>query len=394
MEVDKELDNLIKNGTSISIDKLISLKKFILLNKHNHIDDILNNLMEELEVITYDYLKSNTINGISTTIYLPSNNEYYLNISGGKSIKGIDITYNTEFDIASVSKLFTLILIFKYIDEGIIQLNMKICEIDNDFKYLDLKVEDIIKMAGTIITDNRIDEAFNKNDALNRLYSVHPVNYDMNTNHYTDIGFMVLSNIIEKINNKPYNEVMISFLKQYGICINNFLDIAGNGHMDNLPHDPKARIMNGMIGSAGIFINSDNMSKLAKEIFINDDFISRNNLRKLSLKLFDKNHPNKGYAGIYIKHPLGIKKTSTPNEYSNYAFSHQGFTGSCAIFDPLNQIHNSILIDAIKINETKKHPDFFKYFNDYHQKIIMLTLKSYLIKKFDNGENKKIIKKL
>ena len=106
--------------------------------------------------------------------------------------------------------------------------------------------------------------------------------------------------------------------------------------------------------------------------------------------MIEYNHDNKGIAGIYIKHPLGICKTSTPNEYSKYAFSHQGYTGSCAIFDPLLKIHNSILVDAIKDNN-KKDINFYKYFNIYHQKLVMITLKAYLI---NSKEKIKMINRL
>lgn len=353
MEVDNRLINLINSGASISKDNLLYLKKFIINNKKKDIYNILNSLMDELEDITYDYLNSKTINGISTTISI---NDLYLNIYGGTNIN-----YDIEYDIASVTKLFTLILIFKYIDNGIINRYDKICDIDSNFKYLDYTILDLIKMSGLIVTDKRIDEASNYYEALNRLYSVYPINYDKTVNNYTDIGFMVLSKLVENINGKSFNDIMIDFYRKYGIRINQMNNIIGHGYNDCLPHDPKARIMNGMIGSAGIFINSFNMNKFAFELF-NYDLISKDNLYALSNKLFEYNHDNKGIAGIYIKHPLGICKTSTPNEYSKYAFSHQGYTGSCAIFDPLLKIHNSILVDAIKDNN-KKDINFYKYFN-------------------------------
>lgn len=393
MEVDNEIELLIKKGSSITIEDLKKIKKDVLFSvKKSSIEDALSDVLYQLQEETYKYLQSDTINGLSATIYFTDLNDYYLNINAGKNLQGIGIGPNTLFDIASVTKLFTLILVFKYVDLGFIKLNNRICDLDSDFEYLDFKVEDIIKMAGSIITDKRIDEAKDKEDAIQRLKTVHPICYDFDTNYYTDIGFMVLSSLIEKIDQKPFLQVMKKFLNEYGVEINNSSNVAGNGHKDDLPHDPKARKMEGLVGSSGIFINSTNMAKFAKEMFFNDDLISRGNLEMLSRKLFEKNHSNKGYAGIYLKHELGIKKTSTPNEYSDCAFSHQGFTGSCAIFDPLNKIHNSILIDAIGENNSKKHPDFFKYYNDYHQKLVINTLKCYLIKQhYDKIERKDIV---
>ena len=378
MEVDKVI-NLVNSGASISKERLKILKKFLMDNKKRDTIYILNGLMDELENITYDFINSQVINSVSTTIDTESIN---LNIYSG-------VNYDTEFDIASVTKLFTLVLVLKFIDNNIFNLDDKICDIDTNFKYLDYTILDLIKMSGSIITDSRIDLANNYNDALNRLYSVHPVNYDKYINNYTDIGFMVLSKLIEDITDYSFNDIIINFYKKYGIIINKLNDVVGNGYNDTLPHDPKARIM-GTIGSAGIFINSNDMTLFAHKLFGDDNLIIKENLYKLSTKLFDCNHANKGYAGIYIKHPLGIKKSSTPLEYSRYAFSHQGYTGSCAIFDPLLKIHNSILVDSIKENK-KKDKNFYKYFNEYHQKLVMITLKTYLL---NRDEKVKMVKRI
>ncbi len=385
MEVDKHINCLIDSGASISKDNLIKLRNYILNNQKRNIELILQELMEELSDYTFSFLKTGVIKGINTSICL---DQIDLNIYGGNNIN-----YDTEFDIASITKLFTLILVFKFIDNGILKAADRICDIDSRFSYLDYTIDDLIKMCGHIVTNERIDEALSKEEALNRLYSVHPVHYNKKINNYTDIGFMVLSKVIENITMLPFDEVIKSFYRDYGILINQKSQVVGNGHNDYLPHDPKARIMGGCIGSSGIFINSLNMKKMAYRIFDDNNFIACNHLLKLSQKLFDNNHANKGLAGIYIKHPLGIKKSSTPNEYSKYAFSHQGYTGSCIILDPYHRLYSGIMVDAIKDNQ-KKDSNFYKYFNIYHEKLVFITLKTYLIQECFYPRRIKIIQKI
>lgn len=367
MEVDNNINKLLDSGASISKEKLELLKKFIIDNSDKNIINVLKELMDELEIINYEFLNSGVIDNINSNIVTK-----WINLN----VHDSNISNTTEFDIASVTKLFTLIIIIKYIEDNLLNINDKICDIDNNFKDLDYTILDLIKMSGSIKTEKRIDEASNYQEALNILYSVHPINYNKSINNYTDIGFMVLSKILEDINNLSFNNIIIDFYKKYNVDINQMKDIIGNGYNDLLPHDPKARIM-GTIGSAGIFIDSINMDKFIDKL-INGDIISNEDLYKLSNKLFINNHPNKGYGGIYIKHPLGIKKSSTPLEYSKYAFSHQGYTGSCVIIDPLLKIHNNILVNAIKDNK-KKDINFYKYFNDFHEKLVLLTLKTFLI---------------
>ena len=367
MEVDN-LSKLLKSGATINKEMFDVLNRFKIDIQNKNIITVLNSIMNEFNIISKEYLNSKVITDISSSIVTDKIN---LNVYGGDNIN-----YQTEFDIASVSKLFTLVLIINYINNGIFNLNDKVCDIDSKFKNLDYTILDLIKMCGMIKRDKRIDEATNYNEAVNILYSVHPVNYDKLVNNYTDIGFMVLSKIIEDLINIPFKDIIINFYKKYGIEINQMKDIIGNGYNDLYPHDPKARIM-GLIGSAGVFINSINMDIFSDKL-INNEIISEYYLDKLSNKLFEFNHPNKGYGGIYIKHPLGIKKTSTPLEYSKYAFSHQGYTGSCIIIDPYLKIHNNILVSAIKENK-KKDIYFYKYFNEFHEKLVLLTLKTYLI---------------
>lgn len=57
--------------------------------------------------------------------------------------------------------------------------------------------------------------------------------------------------------------------------------------------------------------------------------------------------------GLYVKHPLGFDKTFTPSAFSTGSFSHQGWTGALATFDPNNQIHQSILVNAIYESDNK-----------------------------------------
>ena len=378
MKVDK-ITTLINNGSILNYDEIRDLNCFISNNKNKDIDDIYDSILDELESIAYDFVHSNVINGISSNIVVGGIN---LNINGGARI-----WYPTEYDIASVSKLFTLILVLKYIDKGIFKLDDKVCDIDSNFKYLDYTIYDLLMMSGSIKTLSRIDEANSYDDALNILYSVYPVNYDKSINNYTDIGFMVLSKILEDITDIKYEDLIINFYKEYGIDINILDDVRGNGYNDKYAHDPKSRIM-GLIGSAGIIINSSNMDKFIDKL-INCELINKEELLNLSKKRFESNHPNKGIAGIYVKHLLGIKKSSTPLEYSKYAFSHQGYTGSCVIVDPINKIHNNILVDAIK-EDKKKDKDFYKYFNLYFEKLVLLTLKTYMIE--DNQKIKMIRK--
>ena len=97
---------------------------------------------------------------------------------------------------------------------------------------------------------------------------------------------------------------------------------------------------------------------------------------------------NKGNLGIYVKHPLGYSKTFTPLEFSKGSFSHQGWTGAVAAFDPNNFIHQNILVNAIYSDEDKdkvkndKPVGFGVAFEEYQKQITRNTMLMYVAKKY------------
>ncbi len=171
--------------------------------------------------------------------------------------------------------------------------------------------------------------------------------------------------------------------------------MSGNGNKKRLPHDPKARILGGALGHAGIFATSDDIARLAKSLYkvnmYGKGIIKKYHLDRLGEITFpDSKQSNKGNLGIYVKHPLGYEKTFTPPEFSTGSFSHQGWTGALATFDPNNLIHQNILVNAIYTDEDKdkvgndKPIGFGDAFNEYQKQITRNTILMYVAKKYYN----------
>ena len=124
-----------------------------------------------MEICTKEFLikKSkydiNYISGISSCIYIPSfdnSGEIKLKFIGGNSSRNNDlrINENTLFDVASITKLYTLILAFEFERIGLINLNERISDVDKDFKGLeDFTFNDLIRLCGEIETKGNITSA-------------------------------------------------------------------------------------------------------------------------------------------------------------------------------------------------------------------------------------------
>ena len=126
----KELDDILNELESIGSnkDELKRLKKMIvpLLDKNNSLEIIINNIIDKIVIESKRFLNLKNkdgiqyITGFTSSIYLPTfdgSGEVNILLIGGVSSRISDnkIDEDTLFDIASVTKLFTLILVLKLV---------------------------------------------------------------------------------------------------------------------------------------------------------------------------------------------------------------------------------------------------------------------------------------
>ncbi|MBR6690497.1 MAG: serine hydrolase [Bacilli bacterium] len=412
------LEELIKSGSEIDYLKDLKKRSLEIVKKDIDLSEVLNEIAKEIKEQTESFLNQknqydiNYISGISTCIYLPdfnNNGEYKLKLIGGTTSRNKDLKVNerTMFDIASITKLYTLLLLFKLEEKGIINLNDKICDINPDFQNLeDFTLNDLVRLHGDLRTNGNITQATSKEEAYELLKTLYLNSNTREENKYTDFGAIVIGDTIEKVVSRylgkemTFEEIMHKYLLDPIFAINTqfnpyISNLSGNGNDFGLVHDPKARILGGAVGHAGIFTTSDDLARLSKEIYsvkyYSKSLISKSHLDRLGEITFpNSSQSNKGHLGLYVKHPLGYAKTFTPPEFSKGSFSHQGWTGSVATFDPNNLIHNSILVNAIYEDDEKekvrndKPIGFGTAFEEYQRQITKNIMLMYIAKQYFN----------
>lgn len=428
-KIDELLDSLVKSGSEIDYLKELRDQSLKLTKKDIDLKEVLDSIALTIKEQTESFLNqknqygTNFISGISTCIYLPDfsgNGEYKLKLIGGNRSRNLDLKVdeNTMFDVASITKLYTLILLFELESYGIINLDDKISDINPDFQNLeDFTLNDLVKLHGELRTNGNITQAKSQEEAYEMLKTLYLTSNSREENKYTDFGSIVISDTIEKVISKHpnmkmnFNDIMETFvLGTLGLDQTRFnpetRNLSGNGNNLRLVHDPKARILGGAVGHAGIFTTSDDLARLARELYsvnyINKecltiaDRLSRLNLTKEQLsRLGEITFPNsaqsnKGNLGIYVKHPGGYAKTFTPPEFSTGSFSHQGWTGAMAAFDPNNLIHNNILVNAIYEDDDKdkvradKPVGFGTAFEEYQKQITRNIMLMWVAKQYYN----------
>lgn len=416
--IDKIIDELISSGSQIDYLQELKNRSLKITKRDIDLDEALSGIAKEIKEQTEIFLnqknnfETNFISGISSCIYFPdfkNNGEYKLKIIGGTTArsKSLKVNESTLFDVASITKLYTLILLFKLEELGLIDLNAKVSDVNPDFQNLeDFTLNDLVRLHGELKTHGNITQAKTQEEAYEILKTLYLTSNSREENKYTDFGAIVIADTIEKvISNKlgkemTFEDIMYEYLlNPLNLYQTDFhpmnYNISGNGNKRRLVHDPKARILGGALGHAGIFVSSDDLAKLSKSLY-SVNYYKHAELKKIHLdKLGEIKFPNsaqsnKGNLGIYVKHPMGWDKSFTPPEFSIGSFSHQGWTGSVATFDPNNLIHNNILVNAIYKDEDKdkvrndKPIGFGVAFEEYQKQITRNIMLMYVVKQYYN----------
>ena len=267
------------------------------------------------------------------------------------------MTYDTIFDLASTSKIFTTLAILKLMEENYLDL------FDPIVKYVpELKFKVHIK------TKVRIDTAKTKEEAEKILFSAYIYPEQELHNSYTDIGAMILRYVVERITALPFSqyitETILKPLNMNDTYLNvpaekidrvaneNFsMQINCTGDLiertDNVPgtvNDPKALAIGASYGiapgHAGFFSTTHDMITLGNAL-INYTLLKKETVFNMSENVTGHAMANKYsyYYGslVYCKQPDNLK-LGVYHKLSGKAFMSPGYAGTSLYVDPLNQI--------------------------------------------------------
>ncbi len=331
-------------------------------------------------------------------------NDIVLNVYTGKKSDTINadlIDENSVFDVSSMTKLFTSILLLHEEKLGHIDLNKTFAYYNPFLKNLDIPIRNALKFGFNINTLGRIDEnEISDDERLKRLFSAHVK--DDNTFIYSDIPYMLVPLLFgETIEKATYNylkKFYTFYRKELGLQNTgySFINAAGGTivskydsvfnkfeYMDNGLYDPKANIFEGRLGyisgHAGVTTNVLDLEKLFG--FLSNGLLSEDSLTDLvtsvrpgeKILLNEESNPilrndkyiniNRG-MGVYIN--LGdIRICDISSRCSVNAFAAEGSTGTYTFYDLANGF-NACYLSNIRsgIYSKKIYTDDYVYGDD------------------------------
>lgn len=300
------------------VKMLTDMEKIIRDNKDKTpeeiIDLIIQDTIEEYEKVRSKYMVpgytfSSQVGNVNAAVF------------GGKmSTDGAPMAENALFDIASMTKFYTQIVVYNLINEGRLKRSDKIKDLDKSFADLgDVTVDDILTF-GVEFNTPRIDAQENTLKAMEALHQAKPV--EIGKYNYNDIGMMIMKEVAETLTHKNFDQLVNEYiitplqLKNTHLIVPEEKRLLITGSLNTnvaLPSDIKACLSrDGYSGHAGVFTTYDDvmtMMRAAKAGIIlpnAEDTYTPGNLETKTGILKD----NQAKMGnVYVAHPKGIAKT-------------------------------------------------------------------------------------
>lgn len=253
------------------IDEILKQLKFITKKEKDELKNLVGNNTEDYFYNAFDKLMNEwnkeyplfdipsgmvSIKVNDNTLYLPYGNNKY--------------TKDTIFDIASMTKLYTEMILFDVIDDYDIKLDNKISDLVDFYKDIDyLTIRDLISFNNDYRTKIDIRECTNKKEALNALRTAYIVPEGIGLYKYTDLPIMILTDILETYTGIEYKDLFNKYIIDKYNLKHTYLDINDDNFISinkNMTNDPKANIMGGYYGHCGVKATSEDFIKFLSQV--------------------------------------------------------------------------------------------------------------------------------
>ena len=306
-----------------------------------------------------------------------------------KSVRSSDI-----FDLASITKVIsTTSGIMKLVDKNKIDLDKPVVSYLPNFKgkkkkykkqKSEITVRDLLSHSSGLPAFKQYFKMEKTREViLENIYDTEPVREKGDTTIYSDVGAIMLGELIEKASGLPLDIFVDSLIfEPLGMSTTFYnppeekikrvvpteIDPKGN-LIHGYVHDENAQSLGGVAGHAGLFSTAKDLAIFSqmmlnrglygwKRIFKQetvDLFTTRANLVYKSSRCLGWDSPSGASSGgVYL---------------SDVSYGHGGYTGTTLWIDPENEIIVILLTNAVHPNRKNKDPKYFDWRHRIHSAV-------------------------
>ena len=316
-------------------------------------------------------------------------------LGGVRNLAGEAVTEHAIYDLASLTKLFTGVLVMRLHEQGRLDLESPVTGYAPMFSALSqVSVDQILGFEISLQTPERVDQEDTPANAKKTLFACQAQPHT-GTRMYSDMHAMVLRYVLEGAGGLAYMDLLRQeILEPLGIrgvyaripaekqeqCVSCDREhriegtrwILREGIAPGTPHDPKCRaLMDGeeqCAGHAGLFADMESMVAFA-EGMLAGKILSRDALRAMARNRTGKQLPDGRYtqylgSQCYVRHPQQVH-SEVPVFMSDHAMAVSGFTGHHLSLDPESGCYVIALGNRVLNRLTVVVPETGRQLTDY-----------------------------
>ncbi len=262
------------------------------------------------------------------------------------------MTTDTLFDLASLTKpIGTATSVMRLVEEGKIRLRdpvaMHLPEFSVNGKEK-ITIEQLLTHQAGLIADNPVsDYADGAEKAIEKLLAIGVANPPGTKFVYSDVGFMILGELVKRVSGKPLNEfAQEKIFEPLGMRETMYVptdalktraaptEQRDGKWMQGDVHDPRAFALGGVAGHAGLFSTAEDLALYADMLLRSGAAPEGRVLGEATVRAMTTRHPvSSGYRGLGWDMQTGFS-SNKGETMSTSAFGHGGFTGTGIWIDP------------------------------------------------------------
>ena len=271
-----------------------------------------------------------------------------------------NIDENSLFGIASVNKTITSVAIFKLIEEGKLDLKTTLNSIFNDVPSdkKNITIEQLLTHTSGIADDFIMEGETDAEKARKLLFKEKLLFKPSEGFQYSSDTFNLLAMVIESVSGKNYeNYVRKNILKPLHmkntffwkeVTQNKIKDFKVASFENPIPNEWKKRNW-GFIGSGGIFLTLEDLSKVADLFKVDSKVLTKKSIDEMVTPVMDFNSSSMGKIGI----AKGCFRGYNPEGLLEYISSGTEDNGHNAIvkYFPEKNLKIAVLANKLKTKE-------------------------------------------
>lgn len=290
-----------------------------------------------------------------------------------------ETTLDTIWDLASCSKvLVTATCIMKLVEEGLITLDTKICEVLPELTQKEITIRDCITHASGLPADINGYKAMTTEEMIDAAMHIEKQSELEGKVHYSDVNFILLGMVVAKLKgslNGYADEVMFKPLNMMNSTYNPAPSLKGRcaayedipargGIVRGIVHDGKGFKFGGVSGHAGVFSTIEDVTHYV-EMMLNDGvyqgkrFFSEATMELYKTCLTEGMNEKRSIGWVISDANYALGKC-----FSEHTLYHTGFSGPSILIDLDRKVGCVVL--ANRVHPSRENKKILTARNEIH----------------------------